>query len=124
MTSREAFIEIMDLKLNDCPNFFGNDEKGKLALKYYESFKNLSTKQSKLITENGMKILKYAQENKDTYNNIFTARGMGDGIGIGSKVVSGAMRKLVTDGFFEKVGANPVSYSITEKGMNFSEFDN
>ena len=124
MTSREAFIEIMDLKLNECPKIFGNDEKGKLALNYYESFKNLPTKEPKLITENGVKILKYAQENKDTYNNIFTARGMGDGIGIGSKVVSGAMRKLVTDGFFEKVGANPVSYSITEKGMNFSEFDN
>ena len=34
MTGREAFIEIMNLKLNDCPNFFGNDEKGNLALKY------------------------------------------------------------------------------------------
>ena len=57
------------------------------------------------------------ERNKDTYNNIFTARGMGDGIGIGSKVVSGAMRKLVTDGYVEKMGENPVVYSLTDKGM-------
>lgn len=124
MTSREAFIECMDEQFEACPDLFGQDEVAELAMKYYESLKNLPTKEPKLITENGAKILKYVQENKDIYNNIFTARSMGEGIGISSKVISGAMRKLVTDGFFEKVGANPVSYSITEKGMNFSEFDN
>ena len=44
MTGREAFIEIMDLKLNDCPNFFENNEKDNLALKNYKKFKNLPTK--------------------------------------------------------------------------------
>jgi predicted transcriptional regulator len=37
---------------------------------------------------------------------------------INSRTVSGAMRKLVTDGFVEKIGENPVIYSITEKGKN------
>ena len=119
MTSRELFIQEIETFINKSDIILSE-----AAMLYFESLKNVPSKEPKLITENGVKILKYAQENKDTYNNIFTARSMGDGIGIGSKVVSGAMRKLVTDGFFEKVGANPVSYSITEKGMNFSEFDN
>ena len=34
--------------------------------------------------------------------------------------VSGAMRKLVTDGFVEKVGQDPVIYSITENGKNIN----
>ena len=28
------------------------------------------------------------------------------------------MRKLVTDGFVEKIGQDPVMYSLTEKGKN------
>ena len=59
-----------------------------------------------------------------SYNNIFTAKSLGEAIGLGSKVVSGSMRKLVLDGFFEKIGANPVSYAITEKGLSFNSFDN
>jgi hypothetical protein len=30
------------------------------------------------------------------------------------------MRKLVTDGFVEKVGQDPVIYSITENGKNIN----
>jgi DNA-binding PadR family transcriptional regulator len=30
------------------------------------------------------------------------------------------MRKLVTDGFVEKIGQDPVYYSITEKGKNIT----
>jgi hypothetical protein len=30
--------------------------------------------------------------------------------------VSGAMRKLVTDEFVEKVGQDPVIYTLTQKG--------
>ena len=40
------------------------------------------------------------------------------GMFIASKSVSGAMRKLVTDGYVEKIGQNPVVYMITEKGKN------
>ena len=37
---------------------------------------------------------------------------------VSSRSVSGAMRKLVTDGFVEKIGQDPVMYSLTEKGKN------
>ena len=41
-----------------------------------------------------------------------------EGLFISSRAVSGAMRKLVTDGFVEKVGQDPVMYALTEKGRN------
>ena len=37
---------------------------------------------------------------------------------ISSRTVSGSIRKLVNDGFVEKVGQDPVIYSITEQGKN------
>ena len=33
-----------------------------------------------------------------------------------SRTVSGAMRKLVTDGYVEKIGTSPVVYSVTQAG--------
>ena len=37
---------------------------------------------------------------------------------VSSRTVSGSLRKLVTDGYVEKLGENPVIYSLTEKGKN------
>lgn len=37
---------------------------------------------------------------------------------ISSRAVSGSMRKLVSDGFVEKVSQNPIVYTLTEKGKN------
>ena len=37
--------------------------------------------------------------------------------------ISGAMRKLVSDGFVEKAGKDPIIYSLTEKGKEY-EIDN
>jgi predicted transcriptional regulator len=56
------------------------------------------------------------QEN--TQEPMLRAKDNGEGLFIGSRAVSGAMRKLVDDGFVEKLGQNPVIYSITEKGKN------
>ena len=40
-------------------------------------------------------------------------------MGISSRGASGTMRKLVNDGFCEKIGQDPVIYSLTEKGKNY-----
>ena len=60
------------------------------------------------------------QENKETYNNLFKAKEVGEGMNITSRTASGAMRKLVTDGYVEKMGENPVVYSLTDKGMTIN----
>ena len=47
---------------------------------------------------------------------MWKAKDIAEGLFISSRGVSGAMRKLVTDGYVEKVGQDPVIYSLTEKG--------
>lgn len=70
------------------------------------------------ITDNGKQILKYLQENTDV--PMLKARDIAEGLFISSRTVSGSMRKLVNDGFVEKVGQDPAIYTITEKGKNYN----
>ena len=70
------------------------------------------------FTDNGKLIMKFLQDHQDT--PMWKARDIAEGLFISSRAVSGAMRKLVTDGFVEKVGQDPVIYSITENGKNIT----
>ena len=121
MTKKEKFInfiqseifEIEDIYLEQC----GED---------WEDIKNfwsqfLSDKKSSSnseMTENGSKILKYMQSNEDKYNNLFTSKEIGEGLFMSSRSVSGSMRKIIANGFVEKVGKDPVTYSLTDEGRN------
>lgn len=69
------------------------------------------------ITDNGKIILKYLQT---TNSSMLKARDIAEGLFVSSRTVSGAMRKLVADGFVEKVGQDPAIYTITEKGKNYN----
>lgn len=98
-----------------------NEAKEKLPMSedvkvYFNALQEVPDKDTKKFTENGLIILRFIKENKDTYNNLFTARGIADGLEINSKKVSGAARKLVTDGYLEKVGENPTCYILTSLG--------
>lgn len=70
-----------------------------------------------LLTESGLPILEYLQQ---CSAKTLKARDIAEGMGISSRKISGSMRKLVTDGFVEKFGNNPVVYALTEKGRNFN----
>ncbi len=70
-----------------------------------------------ILTDNGKIILQYLQEHVDI--RCWKAKDLAEQIGISSRGASGAMRKLVNDGFCEKIGQDPVIYSLTEKGKNF-----
>lgn len=88
------------------------------ALAYFEAFKSSvdsSAKKAK-FTDNGKLILQYMRDNIDETQNMFKARVVAEGIFISSRSVSGSMRKLVTDGYVEKIGADPIIYSLTENG--------
>ena len=65
----------------------------------------------------GLIILKYLRNSEQTS---LKARDIAEGVSLPSRKVSGAMRKLVTDGYVEKFGQNPVIYTLTEKGKNFN----
>jgi Mn-dependent DtxR family transcriptional regulator len=49
---------------------------------------------------------------------MWKSRDIAEGLFISSRSVSGAKRKLVTDGFVEKIGQDPAVYSLTENGKN------
>ena len=83
---------------------------------YWEAFCGTTETEKPMFTDNGKLIMKWMQDN--TSDPMLRAKDIAEGLFIGSRAVSGAMRKLVTDGFVEKVGQDPVIYSITEKGKN------
>ena len=74
-----------------------------------------------VLTENGKVVLRFLQEHKDV--RTWKAKDVADGLGISSRGVSGSFRKLVNDGFCEKLGQNPAVYCLTEKGTNFEIMD-
>lgn len=70
-----------------------------------------------VLTDNGKMILKYMQDNAD--HPMFKAKDVAEGLFVSSRAISGSLRKLVNDGFCEKVGADPVVYALTDKGKNY-----
>lgn len=75
-----------------------------------------------VITIKGIAILNCMKENADTYNNVFKAKDLGDLLSMTPRSVSGSMKKLITEGFVEKIGTSPVCYTITDKGKS-AQFD-
>lgn len=84
------------------------------ARAYWEGFKKVEEVEKPLFTDNGKLIIQFLQENTDT--EMWKARDIAEGLFINSRAVAGTMRKLVTDGYVDKVGENPTIYSLTEKG--------
>lgn len=82
---------------------------------YIEALKETKTEKPE-ITENGKLILKWLQNAEP---GSYKAKDVADGLFVASRNVSGGMRKLVADGFVEKIGESPVLYIITEKGKNY-----
>lgn len=82
---------------------------------YFEALKTAESKEKKRFTENGKLCLTFMRDNKASYNNLFKAKDF-EAAGITSKTAGGALRKLVTDGYVEKMGASPVIYSVTSLG--------
>ena len=69
------------------------------------------------LTENGKTILSYLQSSIP--EGPFKSSDVATGLGISARGVSGAMRKLVSDGFVLKTGKDPIIYELTEKGRTF-----
>jgi len=68
------------------------------------------------ITEKGKIILAYMQKKS---GKTFKSRDMSEDLFIPSRSIGGTMRKLVADGFCEKIGKDPIIYALTEKGKNY-----
>lgn len=113
MSKKETFITEITQLLMDAPdNYLSPD-----ALDFWNSLQMTADNEKPKFTENGKKILVYMRENKDKYNNLFKAKDVGEGLDITSRTASGALRKLTNDKYVEKVGDNPVIYSLTSLGI-------
>jgi len=82
---------------------------------YWEAFKGKKEEDKPLFTDTGRMILGYMQEHASDLP-IMKAKDIGEGLFVSSRKVSGSIRKLVTEGYVEKVGQDPVVYELTEKG--------
>lgn len=113
MSNKEKFIEEVEVMLNN-----GN-ELSEEAEKFFQSLK-AEAAAVPVMTERGIQIIQYMQGATEF---AFTCKHIAEGLGLASRSISGAMRKLVTDGFVEKAGKDPIIYSLTEKGREY-EIDN
>lgn len=109
MSKKQEFIEFIEQNITDW------SQASREAQVYWEAFKGKEEVEKPLFTDNGKLILKYLQDHIDDMP-MGKARDIGEGLFISSRAVSGAMRKLVTDGYVEKIGQDPVVYALTEKG--------
>ena len=82
----------------------------------YNMLQEQQAMEKPMFTESGLSILEYLQT---CDAKSLKARDIADGMVISSRQVSGAIRKLVTDGFVDKMGSSPVIYSLTTKGKDF-----
>ena len=110
MSKKDEFIKYVKDLINE-------EEMSKDARDFWEALKISKEVEKPTFTDNGKLIMKYLQELPDG-SPMMKAKEIAEGMFMGSRAVSGAMRKLVADGFVDKVGQDPVMYILTEKGKN------
>ena len=125
MNKRDAFIQVIETVLSK-PEVIDSfsQEIWTNAIDFWKEFLNNKPKESGInVTENGVKILAWMCANKENLSNVFTSREIAEGLFTSGRSVSGAMRKLASDGYVQKVGQNPAQYSLTEQGMQFADIN-
>lgn len=117
MSKKEKFIKLIEQMLEEA-NLLTTDKDIEEALEYFEELKSNKTSKAQAITEKGIKIISYMQEqdNYEKHNNMFKASDIGAGIFLSGRSVASSMRKLVTDGYVSKIKGEPTVYQLTEKG--------
>lgn len=108
MSGKQEFIGTVESMIKNTTEF--SEE----AIKFFEQFiKNEDISEKPMFTENGKRILVFMR-NSD--KEIWKAKELAEELMISSRSVSGSCRKLVTDGFVEKIGKDPVIYTLSSKG--------
>ena len=115
MTKKQKFIEAID------DAFFSKIDINEIdpdIVAYWTALKGGESSKP-TFTDNGKLIIQYLQTLPEG-TPMMKAKEIAEGMFISSRAVSGAMRKLVTDGFVEKVGESPVMYALTDAGKNIT----
>lgn len=86
---------------------------------FWDALINEKTEEKPTFTDNGKLVMKYLQSLPDDAP-MMKAKEIAEEMFISSRTVSGCMRKLVSDGFVEKIGKDPVMYILTDLGRNIN----
>lgn len=119
MSKKECFINFVETLMDESSYGDWDEEVMKEwepALEYWNALKAVNDPEKPKFTDNGKLILKFMIENEEEFGNLFKAKDIGERISISSRTVSGSIRKLVTDGYVEKIGNNPTIYTLNDKG--------
>ena len=111
MSKKQEFIDYVESLMRGQEEPLEMSENVKI---YWEAFKGKEEVEKPLFTDNGKLILQHMKDHLDV--PLWKSRDIAEGLFITSRTVSGAIRKLCTDGFVEKVSQDPVIYTITELG--------
>ena len=114
MSKKQEFINFVTNLMSEAN--IGPDHMTEGAQLYWETLINEKETEKPLFTDNGKMILKFLQDNPTTPT--WKSRDIAEGMFISAKTVAGAMRKLVSDGYIEKLGESPIIYTLTENGKN------
>lgn len=114
MSKKQVFISEVQSMIDE----LNYEWKSEDAKSYWTAFISQKESEKPEFTDNGKLILQYMKDNTFEDGTLFTAKSIGEGLLCSSRTVSGAIRKLVTDGYVEKVGQDPVVYTLTENGKN------
>lgn len=112
MSKKQEFIEFVEDGLMSKVDMSEIPENVRV---YWEALKGKEDVNKPLFTDTGKMILQFMQEHVNDIP-LAKAKDIGEGLFISSRKVSGSIRKLVTEGYVDKVGQDPVVYELTEKG--------
>lgn len=107
MSLKQDFISYVE------SNFATNPMPDSLT-NYWTKFKGDVSEKDTQFTNNGKAILVFLKNHLDVES--WKAKDIAEGMMVSSRTVSGSIRKLVNDGYVDKIGQEPTIYSITEKG--------
>ena len=113
MTKCEIFLNYFDNLLGKANEQF--DDLPQEVKDFYAALEASKDNESDkpTFTPIGLQILEFMQQSTA---KSFKAKDIAEGLAEVSRKVSGAMRKLLNDGYVEKYGESPVNYIITTKG--------
>lgn len=113
MSKKEAFIDYVTKIMDE----LAAPEMSEEAQEYWDALRFKEEKEKPMFTDNGKLIMEYLKLLSDDAPAM-KSKDIADTLVVSSRTVSGSMRKLVSDGFVEKIGDSPVLYKITEKGKS------
>ena len=116
MNKKDVFLKMVDELVGEATA--AGKELNADALVYLEALKTSKEKDKPQFTDNGKLIIVFMKDTHEAVNNLFKAKDIAEGIFVSSRSVSGSIRKLVTDGYVEKIGQDPIVYSLTTLGKD------